>query len=214
MTSEAKISPTKARTRRPRSLAHAVARAAASSDCEELRWLVTHWGHEDSLLNEIAENPATPPELLVVFTMGREGWTSVAAAKNPSFPATVLLALARSDDYELRMYAAANPTLPLDVIERLRHDKAMDVREFANANAALPRATLNEVLLRETVFWRVQELIDEVEAKVGPDAQRVAGLVVGDAYRGVTPETTVGDLLATFEAAFGPMQCRDTSSRH
>ena len=211
VTSEAKISPTKARTRRPRSLADAVARAAASSDCEELRWLVTHWGHEESLLDAIAENPATPPELLVVLTMGRAGWTSVAAAKNPSFPATVLMALPRSDDDVLRMYAAANPTLPRKIIQELRRDRATDVRQFANANAALSPSTINEIRLSEIVPWRVMELIKEVEAEVGPDAERVADLVLAGSYSGATPETTMGDLLTAFEAAFGP-QCRGASS--
>jgi hypothetical protein len=188
-----------------------VARAAASSDCEELRWLVTHWGHEESLLNEIAENPATPPELLVVLTMGRTGWTSVAAAKNPSFPTKLLLALARGDDYEFRMYAAANPTLPREIIEELRHDNVTDVRQFANANAALSRSTVDKVRLREIVPWRVRELIEGVEAEVGPDAERVADLVLDGFYSGATPETTMGDLLTALEAVFGP-RCRGASS--
>jgi len=192
--------PSKRSGRRPSTAAEAVAQARATSDTEELRRLVIQYGHHDKLLEAIADNVATPPEILVVLVASQKAhWAQLRAGRNPSFPRKPLVALARSDDNEMRKEVAGNPMLPKRDLEKLRRDSYPRVRVQANANPSLPRSVLNEVQISDLPWWRLSELFDDLEHSHGRTHREVAEARAKQARDDRNSPLTVGTILTLAE---------------
>ena len=84
----------------------------------------------------VAANPSTPIDVLEKLA---EGVNSVkgGAATNPNLPTALLLKLSEDEDVGVRMGAASNPAAPADLLERLSQDESR-VRECLAANPSTP----------------------------------------------------------------------------
>jgi Leucine rich repeat variant len=109
------------------------------------------------LLSAIAENPNTPPKLLLKFTVDSAPGVRQGVTKNINAPVAILETLADDEDARVRAELAKNPSIPDSILKRLAVDPIQDVRNSIIEN---PQAT-SDVL---DLF--ANEHDDKIRAKV------------------------------------------------
>jgi hypothetical protein len=120
-----------------------VARTETSAD--SLRTLRDSWwtGHDVAVLDELAGNTHTPPDVLAKLASHRDSGVRYGVARNPSTPAPVLEQL-YADPYN-RTSLAVNPSAPPAMLRKLAHDPDHTVLANLLFNRSVSTDTLEEL---------------------------------------------------------------------
>lgn len=92
----------------------------------------------------LAQNPATPPQVLLDLRQAKE--LHDALASHPAAPPELLAELSASTDVEVRMRVAAHSATPPDVLAALTEDGASGVREQVARNPSTPRCAIDRLV--------------------------------------------------------------------
>ena len=100
---------------------------------------------ERGVLDAVAQNPSTPPYVLVRL-VNRHRVTDFVVARNPNLPRQLMeLFATHSGHYLTRVSLAENRGTPVDILIKLAMDPNTEVREMAACNPHLP----------EEFMWRI-----------------------------------------------------------
>ena len=108
-----------------------------------------------SVVEIVAKNPKTPPEVLADL-VGRRGWSRLFknVAHNPSTPAETLLVLSRDEDNDVRAGVASNPNVPVEALAELLDDVSLFVRQRASSNPAVGLEQLEALAASPDAYLR------------------------------------------------------------
>ena len=110
---------------------------------------------EPDIRATVAENTASPQELLVSLATDPKGEVRYALAANPACPPLVLARLAAVNSRSFRRRIAANPSASPRLLAELAQDSEFAVRKLVAANPACPRSVL--IWLRHDTSQQVAE---------------------------------------------------------
>jgi hypothetical protein len=87
---------------------------------ETLNQLIPH--ASVAMLERIAENPATPLDILEVLVLWQEPQVRAAVAENPCCPLPLMRTLREDESADVRYRLAECPHVPIDLLEELAAD--------------------------------------------------------------------------------------------
>jgi len=118
-------------------------RIRALKDSLPVVGLMAQTVHGDShVRDELANNPATPPEVLRRLAADEDDHVRSIALSNPSCPVDVLQYAGTSPSSVARFCVAGNPSCPPELLEQLLQDPDTVVAVQASLNPSVPRAAL------------------------------------------------------------------------
>lgn len=96
-------------------------------------------------LCELAENPATPPEVLALLAEDEDWRVRIRVAKNPATPPEVLVLLAEDPVLEVRIEVGRNTHTPIESLKKLAEDPERGVRFWVAVNPSCPEDLRAEI---------------------------------------------------------------------
>jgi len=112
------------------------------------------------------------PQILPNIFQEPDAPSILRIAENPATPIDVLAAMAFSVDSKVRLKVAANVSTPLEVLENLAHDESADVRLFVASARRLPRDILRK-LAKDQNTYVVSAALKTLDSLLQSDCDRL-----------------------------------------
>ena len=135
-----------------------------------------------SIRKAVAENPSTPPALLVTLSKDYYSQVQLAALNNPSLPAETLGAFAEHWDNAIREIVASNPSTPTPRLRLLAMDRSVNVRQRVAANPNTSADTLS-ILARDVHAKVCIAAVQHPSAPLGAKARCFLTLAAAGTYQ-------------------------------
>jgi hypothetical protein len=128
-------------------------------------------GESYELMHHDPENNATPQILPNIF-QAPDAPSILRIAENPATPLDVLEAMAYSADTKVRLKVAANQSTPIAVLENLALDESPDVRLFVASTDRLSRDVLRK-LAKDQNPYVVSAALKTLDSLLQSDCDRL-----------------------------------------